>query len=222
MNKIDFNKKSDEIRSVILHKVKDFNRIYRSGPDLYFYKRVLFLNRQAKSLHDFISSDYNLEIIYATLVAWDMNSRGAKMKYFNEFKENIVSLEKSFREIWGQKIENIKDSGSFLSFIGDIYEKLHVMKGKDRFVSNSKLLHFIFPNLLMPMDRSNTLVYFYKHTNESKEKYLDLIKWSYDMAMIDGIRWSGFFDDGWNSTIPKILDNAVIIKNDISVKKMPI
>ena len=27
------------------------------------------------------------ELLYATLVSWDMNCRGAKMKYFNEFKK---------------------------------------------------------------------------------------------------------------------------------------
>lgn len=217
MSKINFNKKCEEIRE-ILHKVKNFNHIYRSGPDLYFYKRTLECNRQSESVSDFIGSDYNLEIIYATLVSWDMNSRAAKMIYFDGFKKNILSLTTSFQEIWRKKIEEVRDIQATLSLIGDIYDKLHVMQGKARLVSNSKLLHFIFPEFLMPMDGKNTLAYFYDHTNESKSKYLELVRWSYNMARMSNINWLAYIDDGWNSSIPKILDNAIIIKKGVSVK----
>ncbi|MEI8349872.1 MAG: hypothetical protein WCI77_06940 [Candidatus Omnitrophota bacterium] len=214
MSKTDFHKKSEEIKDTILHKIKDFNRVYRSGPDVYFYKRVLSLNKQAEKLSDFINDDYNLEIIYATLVAWDMNSRGARMKYFDDFKENILYLTSQFQKLWKKNLGEVVDFEAILNVVSDVYDKLHIMKTNGKLVSNSKLLHFLFPHLLMPMDRSNTLMYFYRHTNESKEKYFDLIRWSYDMTKKRGIIWSRHLDDHWNSTIPKILDNAIIIKNN--------
>ena len=107
-----------------------------------------------------------------------------------------------------------------LNVVSDVYDRLHVMKTGGKLVSNSKLLHFIFPHLLMPMDRSNTLVYFYKYTNESKKQYLDILRWSYSMAKDSSIEWGKRLDDQWSSTIPKILDNAVIIKNNKSVKEL--
>jgi len=211
--------KSDEIRDVIQNKLKSFNDVYRSGPDLYFYRRSLYLNGQTEKLRDFLESDYNLEILYATLVSWDMNSRGAKMKYFNEFKGNILSLEGQLEKLWKKRIEQIDNFEAILHTVSDVYEGLHVMRTGGKLVSNSKLLHFIFPHLLMPMDRSNTLVYFYNHTNESKAKYLDLLRWSYDMVKSDGVEWGKYLDDQWNSTIPKILDNAIILKHNKSVKR---
>ncbi len=220
MSKIDFHKKSEEIRDAIINRVKDFNRIYRSGPDLYFYKRVLDLNKQADSLSKFINNDYNLEIVYATLVSWDMNSRGAKMKYFDDFKENILQLSSKLEKLWKKRLEEVSDFDAMLNVVSDVYDRLHVMKTGGKLVSNSKLLHFIFPHLLMPMDRSNTLVYFYKYTNESKKQYLDILRWSYSMAKDSSIEWGKRLDDQWNSTIPKILDNAVIIKNNKSVKEL--
>jgi len=220
MPKPDFCKKSEEIKDTILHKIESFNNIYRSGPDLYFYKRVLSRNNQSKKLTDLIGNDNNLEIIYATLVAWDMNSRGAKMKYFDEFKENILCLSSQLQKLWKKRLEDIDDFEATLEVASDIYDRLHVMKTGGKLVSNSKLLHFLFPHLLMPMDRSNTLMYFYKHTNESKKQYLDIIRWSYDITKKSGIDWSRYLDDNWNSTIPKILDNAIIIKKNISVKKI--
>lgn len=220
MKKIDFQKKSEEIRDTILSKLKNFNHIYRSGPDLYFYKRVLALNNKSESLSSFIKHDYNLEIIYATLVSWDMNSRRAKMKYFDDFKENILQITNKLEELWRRRLEEVDDFETMLGVISDIYDKLHVMNTGGKLVSNSKLLHFIFPDLLMPMDRSNTLVYFYKYTNESKKQYLDIIRWSYDMTRKTDIDWPKYLDDKWNATIPKVLDNAIIIRNDKSVKKI--
>lgn len=220
MSKTNLQKKSEEIRDTIINRIKDFNRIYRSGPDLYFYKRTIDLNKQANELSDFINNDYNLEIIYATLVSWDMNSRGAKMKYFDDFKENILQISHQLEKLWKKRLEDIGDFETILSVVSDIYDKLHVMKGGGKLVSNSKLLHFLFPHLLIPMDRSNTLVYFYGHTNESKNKYMDLIRWSHSFVKNNSIDWAKHLDNQWNSTIPKILDNAVIIKNDKSVKKI--
>ena len=219
MGKIDFQKKSEEIQNTIINRIKDFNRIYRSGPDVYFYKRVISLNKQAEKLSDFIENDYNLEIIYATLVAWDMNSRGAKMKYFDQFKENIIELSSHFNKLWKKRLEEVDDIETILDTLSNVYDKLHVMKTGGKLVSNSKLLHFLFPHLLMPMDRSNTLVYFYKYTNESKKQYLDIVRWSHDMARKSGIDWAKYLDDQWNTTIPKMLDNAIIIKNNKSIKK---
>lgn len=88
---------------------------------------------------------------------------------------------------------------------------LYVMKTNAKLVSNSKLLHFIFPDLLLPMDGKNTLMYFWNNTSESKSKYLQLIKWSYKMAVRQDVVWDDYLDEGWNSTIPKIIDNAIIL-----------
>ena len=213
-----FVHKTKAIQEVIETRITDFKRVYRSGPDLYFYRRVVCLNKKTNTLKDFISNEYNLEIIYATLVAWDMNSRGAKLKYFNEFKENILSLSSEIEKLWRKKLIDVTDFDSILHILSNIYDKLHVMKTGGRLVSNSKLLHFIFPELLMPMDRRNTLMYFYGHTNESKKQYLELIEWSRHFVENAHIDWDKYLDTEWNVTIPKILDNAIIVKHNKSVK----
>ena len=83
--------KYNEITNTMSTRIKEINERYRTGPSLYFYQRVIVLRRQHNSIKSFLSDDYALEILYATLVSWDMNSRGAKMKYFDDFKESIIS-----------------------------------------------------------------------------------------------------------------------------------
>ena len=146
--------KSTEIKKVIVHRIKDFATLYRSGPDLYFYKRVMQMNGQSQDLDEFIDNEYNLELLYATLVAWDMNSRGAKLKYFDDFKDSILSNRHHLKMLWKMKLEEIEDIEAIIEVLGTIYDNLHLMKGQGRLVSNSKLLHFICPALLMPMDSS--------------------------------------------------------------------
>jgi hypothetical protein len=70
----------------------------------------------------------------------------------------------------------------------------------------------------MPMDRTNTLEYFYNNTGESVNKFLEILEFSYKLTK-EEIEWKKYLNKGkWNTTIPKIIDNAIILKMDISTK----
>ena len=91
------------------------------------------------------------------------------------------------------------------------------MKTRGKLVSNSKLLHFLLPNMFMPMDRKNTLSYFYGNTGESKNKYIEIIELSYEIMRMPE-NWEGYLDNRWNTTVPKMIDNAIILLVGKSVK----
>ncbi|MBN2572197.1 MAG: hypothetical protein JXA68_08725 [Ignavibacteriales bacterium] len=205
------------ICQTIKSRISDINKFYRHGPDLYFYKRVFHL-RQSTNITDFLNIDYNIEILYATLVSWDMNTRGAKMKYYDEFKTCLIENLENFKiiEILGNN--RLNNKSILLSKLGEIYDNLNFMRTNGRLVSNSKVLHFLFPKFLMPMDRSNTLYFFYNNTNESKSKYLEIM----DICLeIMGIRynWNRHLDNKWNVTVPKMIDNAILLLVGKSIKK---
>lgn len=68
---------------------------YRKGPDLYFYQKTIALRRRNLLVELFDDkTDRFLELIYATLASWNMNTRGAKMKYFDGFKSSILANRK--------------------------------------------------------------------------------------------------------------------------------
>jgi hypothetical protein len=102
----------------------------------------------------------------------------------------------------------------------DIYNNLALMKSGGRLVSNSKLLHFLFPKLCTPMDTKNILYYFYGNTNESAhsvDKYIEITKFSFEIIN-KSENWSNYLDNGWNTTVPKMIDNAIILLVGKSVK----
>ena len=69
------------------------------------------------------------------------------------------------------------------------------------------------------MDRTNTLQYFYNNTGESFTRFWEIFEFSYHFAK-KNIEWTKIINTGkWNTTIPKIIDNAIILKMDISTNE---
>jgi hypothetical protein len=202
------DEKINELVRKMPELIEDFD--YRKGPDLYFYKKTMALRKRSCLRELLDEPDRYLELIYATLAAWDMNSRGAKMKYFDDFKSSIVQNRDRFLQLSSHKLEALSN-GAFEQakmLCGEIYDNMHLMISEGRLVSNSKVMHFILPELVMPMDRQNTLKFFFGSTNESKQNFLKILTCSYKIAK--RIDLSKFIDDEWHQSIPKIIDNAII------------
>ena len=198
---------------VLIEKIPELikNFKYRSGPDLYFYLKTMELRRK-KHLNELFedASDRFLELMYATLVSWDMNSRGAKMEYFDNFKSAILNNKKSFLQLAPYSLELVSDAKfiDIKGILGTLYENLHVMKTDGRLVSNSKVMHYILPDLVMPMDRANTLQFFFRNTGESKKRFMTIFENSRKIAK--NIDLGQFLDTQWHQSKPKVIDNAIL------------
>ena len=214
----DRENKIQTIINTITSRIADINLRYRSGPSFYFYRRILALRRNCPKISTFLSNNYNLEILYAVLVSWDMNSRNAKMKYFDDFKSALISC---YAEL--EKIENeletfeVAQGNEILELLKKAFLKLELMETSGRLVSNSKCLHFLFPSLCIPMDRTNTLRYLYGNTNESPKRYLDITRLSFEI-MKQPVQFDKYLDDRWNQSVPKLIDNAIILLHGRSLK----
>jgi hypothetical protein len=187
------------------------NFAYREGPDLYFYRKTIRV-RRAKNLIELLddSEDRFIELLYATLVSWDMNSRGAKMAYFDEFKQSILGCKSRFAKLSTHVLDELsyEEFGSVKELLSSIYSDLNLMKTDGRLVSNSKIMHFILPDLVMPMDRENTLRFFFGNTGESPSKFMDIMDCAYHIARKVDLR--RFLDTKWNQSIAKVIDNAIM------------
>lgn len=205
--------KIDEIIFTIETQLSKFSDSYRSGPDLYFYKKIFDLRTKAPEIETFLENEYNCEILYACLTSWDMNSRGAKMKYFDGFRGNLLKCMEYFKKLETFDRQENPKMLEFLPLVLSTYQNLDLMQTNSKLVSNSKLLHYLFPNILMPMDRTNTLAYLYGEnakTYESMKRYRDIIEFSYKIINRKD-NWSEYRDNRWNTTAPKMIDNAIIM-----------
>jgi len=214
---INMERRNQKIKQIVQriknNKIQKIDQKYGNGPDLYFYKKLIHSRGDSRNIESFLSDDRNLEILYATLVAWGMNSRRAKMKYFDQFKESILSCKKEIKSLESFWANGNVDKAEMKSCLRETYEKLHIMKTKAKLVSNSKLLHFLFPEKLMPMDGGHTLHYFYGNASESVKsvkKYLEIIEVSFEIMSIPE-NWQKYLSGDWNITVPKMIDNAIIL-----------
>jgi hypothetical protein len=207
--------KISQVVSIIKTRICEINERYRKGPSLYFYTRAFDLRINSTDVESFLRNDYHLEILYATLVSWDMNSRAAKMKSFDDFKNNLFSCLCLLKAM--EEFEKKGDYASIQPVLRNAYRDLNLMESGGKLVSNSKILHFIFPNLCVPMDRKNTLKYFFGNTGESENKFLDIIDFCFDVMRLPE-HWTQYLDNVWNKTIPKMIDNAILLLVGQSVK----
>ena len=207
----------NEIKETIENKVLQMDKKYRFGPSIYFYEKVYSIRKSTENIKLFLNDEKNIEYLYSTLLAWDMNSRGAKMKYFTEFKQSIINNISTFENIENisTNIKNVK-LWKINEYLKKIYNNLNIMYTNSKLVSTSKFLHFLFPDLIMPMDRTNTLMYFYNNTGESFTRFIEILEFSQKISN-ENIDWDKYVNKGkWNTTIPKIIDNAIILKMNIS------
>lgn len=201
----------DELKQIIVSEVSRINQVYRRGPSLYFYHRTIELRRMHPAISQFLSSDYCIEIIYATLVSWDMNSRRAKMKDFEEFRDNLRANLTAFEKLESLSVDfSYNNPCSVLECMSAIYDSLDLMQTGGRLVSSSKCLHFLFPKVCLPVDHKNTLAKIYRNTNESKNKFMEILELSFDtLAQIPDRSW--YLDQEWNVFETKLVDNAIIL-----------
>ena len=162
------------------------------------------------SITTFITCDYCLEILYAPLVSWDMNSRGAKLKNFGDFCQNLpmglpqlLAVEQTIPRF---SLNNYQNTLQSLS-IG--YDVIDLMSTQSKLVSNSKCFHFLFPEICSPMDTTNTLKKIYGNTNESKSKYLEISEFIYNVIK-QVQNTNQYIDKQWNTCPMKIVDNAIL------------
>jgi hypothetical protein len=160
-------------------------------------------------------SDKFIELIYTTLVSWNMNQRGAKLSDFEIFKQSILDNKQYIQKLEEYTIEKLANVNLIEQEIKSLLTNLElVAKGKPKLVTFSKTLHYFLPNLLMPIDRSYTLIFFYKNTDFKKDNisqlqiYFDIFEEFRQFA--SRINYEQCIDTYWNKNIPKMIDNIII------------
>lgn len=190
---------------------------YRKDKAYYDYLELMNLRRKFILEKLFNRKDF-FHLLYDTLISWDMNARTAKLVDFKDFVKTIKDCSKTINELDKFSIERIKDNE--LEFILDkirlLFEKMTVMKTNSQIVGLSKTLHFLLPDLIMPVDGKFTLNFFYGYRKyrhyriEEFEIFKEIFYEFYKITKIIRLDKSDISKSSWNQSIPKIIDNAII------------
>ena len=213
----------------LIENFSDYTNFFKvnnpfSGPSEYFYINKI-INVTKKGDYDRVFTKEFIEFIYATLASWGMHrmgpeNKGAKMNYFSFFEKCIMNNKDKVVKLKDFKIDKIE----YIVIIEDI-KKLYLslwplMKSKSKLVATTKVMHFLLPHLIPPMDREYTMKFFGKqlpiiksindgkNINEEMEIFEFVFKKiSYISKKVD---WSKFSFSEFSPTIPKAIDNAIV------------
>lgn len=200
-----------------------------SGPSEYFYINKIIRVTKNKD-YDAVFTQEFIEWIYATLASWGMHrmgpeNKGAKMNEFDSFEECIMQNKNKIIQLNNLEINKL-DVKNSMDDIKDLYFSFWpLMKSNSKLVATSKVMHFLIPRLIPPMDREYTMKFFKKHlpTIKSSDDYRNINKEfeifesvlteiSYISKKVDCTK---FIDTNFSPTVPKVIDNAIVsyIKN---------
>lgn len=133
------------------------------------------------------------------------------MKSFDKFRISVSSKKEEFPELSNYDLAELEESDyvQVRDKAESLFLELDVMKTKAKIVANSKLMHFILPDFIMPVDRLHTLKFLYdRKSGNFVSKFANIFEFTHDMAMKGNFQ--KYLDDGWNQSVPKVIDSAIV------------
>jgi len=208
-----------ENREVFFLFVDECNKSYRFGHELDLYREIVRKHRESGGLDSLLNDDSFVTGIWDTLEAWNMNQRGARLTSLSNLKQSILSHRLDFLRLYQYELHSVTADQIDREVAGplrNVFCGLKVMESKRRIVGVSKTLHFLLPDLVMPIDGTYTLPYFcgsneYAKTVEDEFRtFKDIFKESYRITKKLALTEDDVSGESWNTSIPKLIDNAII------------
>ncbi len=205
-------------RKHFLFFINKCNETYRTGHDLAFYRELIGMHREYGNIEALLENVEFHRAIYRTLEEWDMNKRGARLTSFDNLRNSVLIYQESFVELYEYKLyDDIYDEiPTIKRLLERIFCNLKVMESQRRIVGVSKALHFLLPDLIMPIDSKYTMTAFYgynKYSNSAKKEFVDfwnIIDKTYEIAERLELRPDDADGELWKLSVPKLIDNAII------------
>jgi len=195
-----------ELLAASLDKTAKEYRLH--DPGWYLYRMIINYNG------DKITNDF-VQLVYVTLCAWNMNSRGAKLSEYDDFEKSIFAHGQTLQQLAKHEIHSLNDNIDLQKRLEELFFSLNlVAPGKPILVTASKMLHFFMPNLIVPIDRKYTLNFFNGNVNVNpniKNQYQMFLRIQKEFSRFSSAHNLTIYkDERWNLTVPKVMDNMII------------
>lgn len=133
------------------------------GASVHFHVRLIeiFRRRGGYPSRWADKEPYYVDLLYAMLAAWGMDSQQARLVDFPEFESRVYQLVRSepFRHFEEWKVGMVDASARepLAALWSLVSGDCKVMASESAIVASSKLLHHLLPDCFVPIDRSYTL-----------------------------------------------------------------
>lgn len=183
------------------------------------YKSLINKYDKASNYSTLVSNTAYINLVYAALKEFSMNERGARLVAQPRFQSSILKHVPTLSLLSSYRLESIgnKSLTNIFSNLWVLFRELQVMASSSKLVGVSKAMHFLLPNLVMPIDRKGVLSFYYGQispnipTSLHKQfQVLQEVFESYrDLAQHLPLNLSNWDGNWWNKSVPKRIDNAI-------------
>jgi len=144
-----------------------------------------------------------------------MGPKGAKLVPFDTFAGSLKSHGSRLDAFYGLRIESLAtpDVCTLSDSLWGIVESIKVSATESKIVAGSKTLHHLLPNLVPPIDREHTGEFFLWRNQmqyRQKEMFVDIFPRLVALAKSIVGRVDTYMGRGFNTSLPKIVDNAIV------------
>lgn len=199
------------------------------GASGYFHDRVIEMVRAENGpLSRWVPENrYFLELLYAVLAAWGMDSGQAQLRDFSDFRRAVCALVASatFGSLEASRIDDVNAGwkGELQSLWDLLADDCRVMASASILVGSSKVLHHLLPDLFPPIDRKYTM-FLMSHldcmdfkvarTAAQKPSFNEFFKamlfFAYVARAHPDVNKHVSSGRPMSASIPKVIDNAIL------------
>lgn len=192
----------------------EFNSAPLYNDTLSQHKNMLGLRIKLGGIAKSIDSDEYLRDLRFMLVAWGMDSRGAKLQKYDTFVASVRACRRDIAALEDAGVEQMDQiDGDIKPELWRIIQGMKLSQSKySQIVTGTKALHHMLPHLLPPIDGGYTRPFFrYQSTQTKDNKYafnlmlefFALIAQRVDLECRVG-------KSPWATSESKLIDNAII------------
>lgn len=154
-----------------------------------------------------------IRLTYLTLQAWGMDSRAATLCSEAELATELRWIGPLLEPLEAHRIDDLEQSGEIVAeTVWAVISELAITGSKNKIVSGTKTLHHCLPDLIPPMDRQYTRMFFQwyqpQFQNDGERVFQDIF--CRYVRIAQEVQPFQYVGAAWRTSRTKILDNAVV------------
>ena len=159
-----------------------------------------------------IDDDRFLGLVRETLLAWGVGVRGQRLVSEDDFRRTFMDKRDEISGLDGLCIDDPSlDLDKVVSEVWKIVTGLKIVEDGPILAPCCKALHHLLPDLVMPVDRLHTRVFFQYRRNRFERDQKRFFDGAFRSLahLARNVSPSQYVGDGWRTSRTKVLDNAI-------------
>lgn len=189
------------------------NGPFRKPNQLHYHRETIDRRLELGSAAAAVTDEQFQRALYKTLRAWGIGARGSRLKPFDAFASILSRLKEGVAQLETAIIDDQRlDVVATVDTLWALQSQMPIVENDATLVPVTKALHHVLPELVVPMDRVYTQMFFGWHTPQFQYRQRTCFAEAFGAfaKIARVVNPSQYVNRGWNSSRTKVLDNGLV------------